>query len=343
MSAPIPAVSGAPAAPAPKTSSNPAPASQNSPKPASGSSSPKPANAPATSAPKVPDASGEWSKPKRYEFKIDGKPVVKEFKSEAELTTFLQKGLASEKRFNDASEKEKRIQALIARGAQGDVFEAAKEIWGVDLEAHMEERLAKKWNKATMSEEERAQLELKEENERYKKQLAEIEEGKKRDAKKAFEEKTWKEFEGNLHKALETSGLEKSRETLWLIGDVNDAALAAGIELSPQQMVAEAEHRAASYARGTILKKKGAALLEALGPDVIKEVLRAEVERRRGVSTSPEPGQVASPAPKPGTGNAEPPGDTAIQRKAQRRAPEPKEKSVSPSRFRTMRRFGLVD
>lgn len=269
---------------------------------------------------------------RRYEFKINGKNEVREFTPEEE-TRWLQKGLAADASFQEVAKQRKQIEAFIAAGKNGDdLGEIAKRLWGVDLDEYAEKKLAEKFQRSTMTDEEKERLDLKAENEKYKKQFERLESDNKSAAQKQYEEKIWAETDRDVLKALNDSGLERNRESLHLIADVAESALAQGIELTPAQMVAEARERATSFAKGTLFKLAGVQLLDALGTDVVNKVLQAELARRRGSVANP----VQAPAPAP----------AAPRTHRSVRAPEPapveEAAPMSAVKRRTLMRMGVI-
>lgn len=341
----VPVASATPS-PTPSTSAAPAPTNMSAAKPGAPRATPaasgtpaKPSvggqvdnKAPATPVPAPAQEKAQEAARRRYEFKINGKNEVREFTPEEE-TRWLQKGLAADASFQEVAKQRKQIEAFIAAGKNGDdLGEIAKKLWGVDLDEYAEKKLAEKFQRSTMTDEEKERLDLKAENEKYKKQFERLESDNKSAAQRQYEEKVWADTDRDVLKALNDSGLERNRESLHLIADVADSALAVGIELTPAQMVAEARERATSFAKGTLFKLAGTPLLEALGPDVVNKVLQAELARRRGSVANP----VQAPAPV----------QAAPRQHRSVRAPEPapveEAKPMSAVKRRTLMRMGVL-
>jgi hypothetical protein len=308
--------------------------------PSTNTTATEPTNKTAPGAPpdKTPVAPAPEFK-KEFRFKIDGKEVSRRFNSEEELEVFLQKGEAANKRFEDAAKMRAQIEKLIASG-KDNLPETIKKLFGVNVEEWAEKHFAEKWNRAALSEDERKALEQKEETERYKRKVEEYEAEKKTAAQRAYEDKVWQETERDIMQALQDSGLPKNHNTLNLISSVALDALNHGVELTPKQMVTEARHRASEYAKTTLLSLKGTQLIEALGTEVVNEVIRAEVTRRRAGATGAPAGQV-QPPPAPPAPSRQSRKDAADR--ANRTEKEEEQPRMSSSKRRTQWRFGMVD
>ncbi len=268
--------------------------------------------------PNTPAATPEPDpKPRRFRFKgnVDGKDVEEDL-SEDEIQVRLSKAAAAEARLREAAELKRKFHQAVAAGRDNPA-KAFKDIFGLDLDQYAMQQLAERYRESTLTPEEQAKRKLERERDDYKKQLDTIEAKRKTDEKRAFEEKVWADTERNILEALKTGGFEKSKAMLHLVADVAEAALDYGIELSPPQLVAEAQKRMQSYVKQVIPALKGPRLLEFLGDSTVKEVIRAELDRRK---------LTPAPAPKPAPVQA---------------APAQAKKPMRPSEFRRKHLFGV--
>lgn len=263
---------------------------------------PKPGTAPVTSA--APKPTSEPSEPQVYQFKvkIDGKEKVIKG-TEAEITTYLQKAEASDARFREAAALKKKFQEAIAYGQQDPdrAIAAFKELFGHDFDELAEKRLASKYEESTLSEEEKTRRKELEDARKDREKLKQYETQAQQKARKEQEDKLWAEMEQTYFGALEKIGYEKDPAILNLIADIDDSAAANGYELSDAQLVSEANRRLEGNAKHVMkrLTKPGAGpdLLNFLGPDGVKAVITAEMERRRMTVPGSEQPQIQTQTP----------------------------------------------
>lgn len=312
-SSPAPTSGGAPSAPAPKpaASSGAAP-SAGTPNTPSTPSTQTPAGGPAprtlksqlpteAAAPKdVPDAKAEKPEPwkRKFKLKVDGQELEEEY-DEDRLTVELQKSRAADKRFRAAAERTKQIEAALSR-VKEDPASFLREVAGLDPYQFAEQLMAAKFNEDLMPEEQRERMKLQKELESYKAREQAAEEAKKTAAKQQFEKQVFEEVERETLEALDELGYEDKnfvRSTLMpMMADLQIANLQHGIELTPKQLATEVNRRLETIHRKQITSLKGDRLLQYLGEDVVKEAIRARLEKQRGAPPVPPP--APAPAPK---------------------------------------------
>lgn len=283
--APVSTASGASSTPsaAPSTLSatktSPAPGT-----PAKPSLAPKPT--PTQAAPSNVSTPSQSPQTYSFTYKVDGKE--KKFTgTEAELITHLQKGDASDARFREANALKKKLTEAITYGQQDrkQAIKAFEELFGHKFDEVAEEHLAGRYEESTLSDEEKARRKELAEAKEAKEKLKQYETKAQAEARKRQEDALWADMEKTYFSALEKLGYEKDPSILNLIADIDDAASADGYELSDAQLVAEANRRLESNAKH-VMKRfvkpgSGPKLLEFLGPEGVKAVITAEMERRK--------------------------------------------------------------
>jgi hypothetical protein len=282
----------APAAPAAAPSTSAAPAAAPAATKTSGD-----ATNPVGGAPEITasDAAKALAK-HRMTLKLKGQSVDREFSNE-ELQLHVQKSLGGELAFEDAAKERKRIETFLAKGKE-DPFTVAKELWGIDLMERAQAQLGEKFQKelamAKMSPEERLKQD-------YESRLAEaqaVADKYKADHEaretKELEERVFAETEMEFGQALQYAGIEKSHEALAEMAHVKRLALQHDYDLTPEQLATEVRNRIESRRdklhSSVMGGLKGSALLQHLGPDVVKEVIRARLAE--GAPQAPAPAAV---------------------------------------------------
>lgn len=294
------------AAPAPTT---PAPA-QASTTPAAPLATPSQASPAASGEAKAPKA-GE-SKPgqveawkRAFRVQVDGAERELEL-DESAVVRHIQKAMAAEKRFSDAAHMQAEVKRLIQEVRDPTKRnEALSALLGgpEGVQAWAEELLAQKLQDQTLTEEQRAAKKDRQELER----LRQTEKARAEAEKKASEERRLTELQGRLEKTVislaDQAGLPKEPWALELVIDVLRPIVENDIPMTQAQIVDEVKDALANRAkeRDRVLGSnlKGKALLEYLGPGIVKEVLRATVDAHKPAPKStPTPSAANEEEPK---------------------------------------------
>ena len=278
----------------------------------------------------------------KLRLKIDGREEEREFDPE-QLAVHVQKAGAADKRMQEAAQIRKSFQAIVERLKQ-DPFEVLSDpAIGVDLEALAEKRLADKYRKAMMSDEERAVYERQQEYERIKSENDRYKRAEQQRRQTEIDRKVFQETEQNFKTALGKVGLPPSYELLREMAKIARDNLQFGIELSPAQLAAEVR----SHVEGTRTKLeekvrtslKGEELIKYLGEDVVREILRAQVAKVRAKQSTLEP--VPPPAPE-GSGARLDGRAWSSEAEARIHQPEPVAKEEPPWSLRPGSRFAAI-
>lgn len=255
------------------------------------------AEAPAQSQEEKAEARREAER-RKYQFKVDGKEWEEEL-SEDDVKIRLQKAIAADKRMQEAAEYRKKFNEALEYGKQNPA-DAFKKLFGVDLDEYAEKRLAEKYQEAIMPEHERAVLEERKAREAAEAQLKQIREAQEHAAKTQFEQQVWQQTQQEFVGALEQLGYEPAfakSHLLPLMADVAEANLDYGIELDPPTLAAQVQKRLQTIHQKQLHGLKGDSLLNYLGNDVVKEIIRAKLEKVKLTPPEPAPQPVAEPPP----------------------------------------------
>jgi hypothetical protein len=239
---------------------------------------PRPAAKQATTKERGPDGKfapkAEEKPPEPYRFKkrikVDGGEEDVDY-SEDDLQREVQIARAARKRLAELNRRSKELDAREARlkEAPHEFLEKA----GHDPDKWAAERLAKKAQDGLMSEEERAFRAIQEENAQLK---AERDSFKKQQAEREFkevEDKHWAQTEPRLMSALEKANLPRGADVMGRIADVGIEFLDGGMDLSPEDIVAEVSLRMDRDASRYVLSLPTEQLAAKLGPEKVKALV----------------------------------------------------------------------
>lgn len=218
---------------------------------------------------------------RKYKLKVDGveEEVDLDSLDDASLVKELQMAKAARKRMQEAAEVRKSFKTFMEQ-LQKDPLSTlkAKELGGIDVRKMVEDQILREYEESQLPQEQRQLREMERKLQEREQQLQAIEDSQRQQAEAAFNTRVEQETEAELMEALEKSDLPKNRETLAVLAQVAKINLEHGLELTPQQLAAEAKARIARM-HGAITKVlTGEALIKHLGNDVIKEVLRYKLQ-----------------------------------------------------------------
>lgn len=283
--APAPAPSAAPAAPksAPASASSAAPA-------AASSAAPKTANNAGDAAKNlgvVDPAAPAAPVKQKFKLKVDHQEIEEEYTPE-QIQTELQMAKAARKRMQEAAEIRKEWEQLQAAAKENPDL-LLKKLAGIeDPKAWAKQKLEAEWKRELMPEHERKLADLQAERDAAKKEL-EAERGQRKAEYEAKQQAALEQqLEAEFKQAFELSQLPFEGEYLEMFGKIAMEALEYGVELSPAQMAAEVKRQVGereTKQQQALQEKfralKGDDLLAALSDDVVREVLRASVEKHK--------------------------------------------------------------
>jgi len=214
---------------------------------------------------------------RKYKFKVDGAEIEEEL-SDTDVHVRLQKALAAEKRFKEASDQRKSIEQAL-KTIKSDPAKALKELAGIDLDEWAEQRLTERYQEALMPEEQKAATQ--------------------RQQYEAFEQQVYEQTQAEFIKAVDILGYDKefSRTVvLPIMAEIAESALDYGVELTPQQLAHEANKRLETIHKRQVSTMSGEQLLSYLGDDVVRQIIKTKLSATKSAPTAPVP---APPAREP--------------------------------------------
>lgn len=225
----------------------------------------------------------------------DGKEVVR-FKANGQMVEFTKEELirraskdyAGDQKLSQAAAEAKKIKSMLAAlNSEEGLFEVAKAL-GKDPEAMLEAHLRRKAELAQMTPEQREVAELKAEKAKLEAEREQERQAVESSRRQEMEKQAWAKVEAEAMSVLDKvdlGGMGKA-EGLYLLADAAEANLAYGLELTPEELVAEVQSRVDRSKNELATRmRKGLtddALLNHLGNDVVQEVLRAAIKRLKG-------------------------------------------------------------
>jgi hypothetical protein len=225
----------------------------------------------------------------------DGKEVVR-FKANGQMVEFTKEELirraskdyAGDQKLASAASESKKIKAMLqALNSDEGLFEVAKAL-GKDPEAMLEAHLKRRAEMAQMTPEQREVAELRAEKARLEAEREQDRQASETSKRQVMEKEAWTRVEAEAMSVLDKvdlGGMGKA-EGLFLLADAAEANLAYGLDLTPEELIAEVQSRVDRSKNELATRmRKGLtddALLNHLGNDVVQEVLRAAIKRLKG-------------------------------------------------------------
>lgn len=226
-------------------------------------------------------------KARLLKYKVDGKEFSVDVNSlsDEEIVTKFQLGEAGRVRMQKAAElmklKEARDEAI-----KNDPFDALQKEYGIDVLKLAEQRLIEQFRQEQLPEHEREKIRLQQELEAERAKLRSYEEAQQRAQQEALETQIIEQTQRDFAEALEVGNLPKNRMTMSMMAEIAMAALDHGVELTPKQIAAEVNERLQASSKHVFSSLKGEQLVKYLGDDVVREVLRYQVDKVKAKAPS---------------------------------------------------------
>ncbi len=210
------------------------------------------------------------------DYEIDGKKVSL---TKTQARTYIQKAGAVDKRFQQVSEKEKQLDALLKSFDEDP--EAALAKLGKDPKKIIQEMLARSAKLELMTPEQKERHALEQERDKYKSRV-EAEEKARTDAQQAeLDKRNFAALETQLLSAAQSNNLDQTPETLELMCDIALEAINLGMPITPNQVAQEVILRQREHLEARdkkiLSKLDDSKLVAYLGPDIIKRIQKASL------------------------------------------------------------------
>jgi hypothetical protein len=221
-----------------------------------------------------------------------------------QLESALQKTAAGSRALSEAAKERKaaaaeraQVQSLL-EALRSDPDSVLEQL-GVDADAMALKRLQARAQREAMTPEERAFSEREQALAKREAAIQAHEAKSQQAAQTQAEAAAFAEAQQTLLPALEASGLPRNHASLQLLANVGLEALDAGVDLTPQQVAAEARHRVQEMVGSVLRDAKPEALVALLGKENVRALMRHSVEQARTAQRPPPSTTVQAPRPPP--------------------------------------------
>jgi hypothetical protein len=216
---------------------------------------------------------------KQYKLLIDGKESVEEFdpSDDEAVRKELQLSRAAKKRMSEAvAEKKKAFEIINA--FEKDPESMLKRLGPKGREI-AEKYLLAQINDDMMSAEEKELRALKQENETYKQKEAREKAEREQAAQAAKENEYAQNFQKTIIDALNKSGLPKTPELVKRMAAVMSKNLEFGLELTPDDLVAEVKGDISALLKSIVGDADGDHLIGLFGDDVANKIRKSDLKK----------------------------------------------------------------
>lgn len=224
----------------------------------------------------------------RFKVTIDGQVVELPLK---EIMGGYQKASAANKRFMEASRKEKEIEARLSK-LKSSPIEALLEtgLREEDLQDHMEKFLIQKLEHEKLTPEQKRVKELERILAEKEAKEQELESKRQQEAQEAEVSKWEQDYTNQFTKAMDEGKLPKTAHAARKVAEIMSAALEAGHELSVDDAIEIFNEDHNNYLQSFIKSLSVEDVQSLLGDDFIKKVRKSDVEKIQ----NPTPKQAAT-------------------------------------------------
>lgn len=239
----------------------------------------------------------------KTKLKVNGQEQDVEYATEADLQKELQLSRFAATRAREAAEAEKKAKAEQAawlvrlKGGDEELFKEN----GIDLDELAAKRLAAKARRELMTPEQRELEELKAYREKTQPALEKAANEKHEAALEQYSQALWAQMEPGFHVALEKHKLTSDPSAMQAIARVGTEFLDAGIDLAPDQVVAEVARQEDAFVWEKLKSYDVPQLVQRLGPEKIQAIVkhfRDEWMAKQG-RTQVQPRAESTSRPKP--------------------------------------------
>lgn len=225
---------------------------------------------------------------KEYKLQVNGRDEVIKFdpNNDEEVKKWLQKGRASDQKFQEAAEVRKAAMAFIEELRKNPRKVLSDPNIGVDLKKFAHEIMDDQIKEMEKSPEQR-------EREKLQKELQELKDARERE-KKSFESKERerldaeheRQIESDISTALDVGGLPKTPRTVRTMADYMMIALENGINLTAQEIIPIVKNTTLGEFKEIVNSLSDDQLEDFLGKEVIGRLRKKSVAKAKAVETA---------------------------------------------------------
>jgi len=224
----------------------------------------------------------------------DGEPEEVELASEEEAVRTAIRAKQFDRANKERLQLQRQLEDMKARAARGDP-EALKAL-GFDPEAYFTKRLEEEARRAGLSEQDRAIDDARRRTEAAERKAEAIQQQMRAHLEEQAEARAWDALEPRLKAAMAQHEMIGDTYAMERIERVAQEFISAGLDVPPEQVVAEAAARDKEQFQARVGKVPAAALRKLLSPEQFKElagIYLQEWKAARGATTATPPPQKA--------------------------------------------------
>lgn len=227
---------------------------------------------------------------RKLKLKLDGKDVEM---PESEVIALAQKSGSSGKRFEEAQKLRAEAEAVLRFAKENPAEFFART--GMNARQWAEEYLIGELKREQMSPEQRKAAENEEKLKKYEAEKKAADDKKKSDELAALQKKHAERYDALFVEALSKSGLPKTPYTVKRMAELQLVNIRKKLELTPDQLAKVVREDYIAEQKALFGSTEGDALLEMLGPDVVKKLSKAQIAKLKAKGVGQGAG---SPPPK---------------------------------------------
>lgn len=211
---------------------------------------------------------------RKMKLKIDNADVEM---SESEVIALAQKGRGADRKFQEAAQLRKEAEQTAAF-LKANPREALAKL-GIDVRKFSEETLMEILTQEQMSPEQRKAQDMEKKLRGYEKAEKDAKDTRDREEAAALEGHHMKTFDDMFVKALGESGLPKTQYTVKRMAELQLVNIRKGLNLDATQLAKLVREDYMSEQKALYGAADGDALLELLGPEIVKKLSKAQIKK----------------------------------------------------------------
>jgi hypothetical protein len=238
--------------------------------------------------PAAPETPAE-KKARKLKLKVFGKEeeVDVDAMPDEKLALELQMGRAARQHITEASKQRQQVEQVLKYLKDNPFAPEVKDALGYDILSKAEEEIARRYKEAQLPPEQQEALESRRQAEAEKARASKLEQEIASMKQAEIDRKVHAEIERDFKTAASKSGLPNTYEILYLMAEVAKTAADDGLELTPDQIAAQVRERVTGIHTHVTKSLRGEELVKYLGPEVVREVLKIAVARKKASGGAP--------------------------------------------------------
>lgn len=237
--------------------------------------------------------------PQVWKLKVNGSEVEFDASDEGRVKQAVQKGLAADAKFQEASTMSKRAEGFLRALKQNPEQVLAHPSLGINLREFAENYLYKQIQQESLTPEQRQQQAERDELERYRQTEQQRKAEADTRAREEMKERYRQDYAKQFTEALETGGVPKTDWTVQRMAQYMKQAISKGYKhVKPQDVVTMVKQDWINAQRQMFEHLDGDKLIETVGQDVADKIRKAnlaKMQAAKAVKQASAPAQAKQP------------------------------------------------